>query len=87
MDVVIVRNPPGYYVRTRRSAVLLPYGDELTVLSVANQFSAMYLVLEKTNSLGKLQDLYEKPEGNPTFVYLGEVNGARLFRVAVAPRG
>jgi hypothetical protein len=47
----------------------------------------MYLVLEKTNSLGKLQDLYEKPEGNPTFVYLGEVNGARLFRVAVAPRG
>ena len=86
MDVVIVRNPPGYYVRTGRSAVLLPYGDELNVLSIADRFSATYLVLENTNSLGKLQDLYEKPDGNPTFVYLGEVNDARLFRIAVAPR-
>ena len=31
MDVVIVRNPPGYYVRTRRSAILLPRGDESTI--------------------------------------------------------
>jgi len=82
MDVVIVRNPPGYYVRTRRSAVLLPYGDESSVLAVAKQFKAAYLVLEKTNSLGEMQVVYENPEANPVFIYLGEVRGARLYRLA-----
>jgi len=85
IDVVIVRNPPGYYIRTGRSAVLLPYGNESTVLLVADQYSAKYLVLEKTNSLGETQDLYENPAGSPAFVYLGEVNGARLFRVVLRP--
>jgi hypothetical protein len=84
-DVVIVRNPPGYFVRTRRSAVLLPYGDESTVLQVADRYAAKYLVLEKTNSLGGTQDLYDNPAGNPAFVYLGEVHDARLFRIVFVP--
>jgi hypothetical protein len=82
MDVVIVRNPPGYYVRTGRSAILLPYGDESSVLAVAKQFKAAYLVLEKTNSLGEMQVVYENPGANPAFIYLGEVRGARLYRLA-----
>ena len=86
VDVVIVRNPPGYYVRTGRSAILLPYGDEATLLTLANQYSAKYLVLEKTNSLGDMQALYDNPSGNPTFVYLGEESNARLYRIAAAPR-
>jgi hypothetical protein len=86
MDVVIVRNPPGYYVRTGRSAILLPYGDESTVLAVADRFSAKYLVLEKTNSLGPVQGLYENPDGHRAFIYLGEVDGARLYRIASAGR-
>src|SRR6185369_16533475 len=40
MDVVIVPNPPGYYVRTGRSAVRLPLGDETTILDVAKKFHA-----------------------------------------------
>ena len=86
IDVVIVRNPPGYYVRAMRSAILLPYGDESAVLSVADKYAAKYLVLERTNSLAGMQDLYENPEGNPAFVYLGEVNRARLFRIASGSR-
>jgi hypothetical protein len=82
MDVVIVRNPPGYYVRTGRSAILLPYGDVSTVLTVADQYSAKYLVLEKTNSLGDMQALYDNPNGSLAFIYLGAVNGARLYRIA-----
>lgn len=85
MDVVIVRNPPGYYVRTGRSAVLLPYGDESTVMNVADRYSAKYLVLEKTNSLGGMQGLYENPQSNPAFVYLDELNGTRLFRIVTMP--
>jgi len=84
-DVVIVRNPPGYYVRTGRSAVLLPYGDESDLLAVADQFSAYYLVLEKTRSLGDLQALYDDPTGNPAFRYLDTVDEARLYRIVDSP--
>jgi len=84
-DVVIVRNPPGYYVRTGRSAVLLPYGDESDLLAVADQFSASYLVLEKTRSLGDLQALYDDPTGNPAFTYLDTVDEARLYRIVDSP--
>ena len=85
LDVVIVRNPPGYFVRTGRSAILLPYGDESTTLAVAERYSAKYLVLENTNSLGDLRNLYEDPHGDPAFDYLDEVEGARLYRIAAAP--
>jgi hypothetical protein len=81
MDVVIVPNPPGYYVRTGRSAVCLPLGDESAVLSVAKEFNAMYLVLERSDTLGVLQGLYEDPHNNAAFVYLGETEGARLYRI------
>jgi hypothetical protein len=85
-DVVIVRNPPGYFVRTGRSAILLPYGDESVLLAVAESFAARFLVLEKTNSLGAIQGLYDNPGRYPAFVYLGEVDGARLYRiVSVGP--
>ncbi len=81
MDVVIVPNPPGYYVRTGRSAVRLPSGDEAAVLSVAKKYNAMYLVMERSADLGALQDLYADPQNNAAFVYLGETEGARLYRI------
>ena len=84
-DVVIVPNPPGYYVRTGRSAIRLPLGDESTILAVAERYQAKYLVLEKSDSLAALQDLYDNPRGNPAFDYLGEAEGARLYRIAPEP--
>jgi hypothetical protein len=84
-DVVIVPNPPGYYVRTSRSAIRVPTGDESDLLNVANRFGAAFLILEKSNALGELQDLYDNPYGNPAFLYLGEVAGARLYRVLGVP--
>jgi len=85
MDVVIVPNPPGYYVRTGRSAVRLPLGDESTVFDVAKRYHAKYLILEKSDTLGALQDLYDDPQGNSAFIYLGEVAGAHLYRVGSVP--
>ena len=82
LDVVIVPNPPGYYVRTGRSAVRLPLGAESTVLDVAQKFQAKYLVIEYSNALGALQDLYDNPQSNLGFTYLGEVDGAHLYRIA-----
>lgn len=83
-DVVIVRNPPGYYIASNRPAVALPFGDESTILAVAEKFDAKYLVLEKNGTFDAIQDLYDDPNGNPSFHYLGEVDGARLYRIETA---
>lgn len=83
-DVVIVRNPPGYFLSSRRSAVSLPFGDESTILAVAEKFRARYLILEKDGTFDSIQDLYDQPENNPSFHYLGEVDGARLYEIQLA---
>ncbi len=83
-DVVIVRNPPGYFIVSRRSAIALPYGDEFTILEVSERFGARYLVLEKDGTFNSIQDLYDSPQTHPSFVFLGEVNEAKLYRVQPA---
>jgi hypothetical protein len=84
-DVVIVRNPPGYFIASGRPSIALPFGDESTILSVAKKYNARYLVLEKGGTFASIQDLYDEPQSNPSFVYLGEVNEAKLYRIEMAP--
>jgi len=80
-DIVIVRNAPGYYLETGRSAIVIPYGDEQTILEVSAQFNAGYLVLERKAALEPLQDLYNDPDGNQHFIYLGELDDTRIYRI------
>jgi hypothetical protein len=82
-DVVIVRNAPGYYLETGRSALPIPYGDEQTVIDVARQFDAWYLVLQEGAVLDPMKDLYDNPNGNPNFIFLGELDDAKLYRIEV----
>jgi len=84
MDVVIVRNPPGYFISTGRSAVALPFGDESIILAVSEKFNAHYLVIEKSGTFKEIQKLYDEPQGNPSFIYLGEVDDAKLYRIELA---
>jgi hypothetical protein len=85
MDIVIVRNPPGYFIGSGRSAIALPFGDEKTILQVAEKFGARYLVLENGGTFEAIRDLYDNPQGHPAFVYLGEVDEAKLYRIELAP--
>jgi hypothetical protein len=84
-DVVIVRNPPGYFISTGRSAIVLPFGDESTILSVAQKFDARYLIIEKDGTFPAIQKLYDEPQSNPSFNYIGEVDGARLYQINPTP--
>jgi len=80
-DIVIVRNAPGYYLETGRSAISIPYGGEAAILGVADQFDAYYLVLEPEAVLDPIKDLFQNPEGRNKFVYLGELDGARIYKL------
>jgi hypothetical protein len=83
-DVVIVRNPPGYFLASGRQSIALPFGDESTILQVAEKFSAKYLVLEASGTFDSIEDLYQHPEDNLSFTYLGEINNARVYRIELA---
>ena len=72
-DVVIVRNPPGYYLMTGRSAIVIPYGDESSLLSVANRFHARFVAIEAAGASGPIGVIYNN-KGDATLHFLGEVN-------------
>jgi hypothetical protein len=80
-DVVIVRNPPGYFIASGRPAISLPFGDESIIMSVAERYNARYLVIEKDGTFDAIQDLYDNPQASSSFVYLGEINEAKLYRI------
>jgi hypothetical protein len=80
-DIVIVRNAPGYYLATGRSAISIPYGGEEAIIAAAEQFNANYLVLEPEAALEPIKDLFYNPEGHSIFLYLGEYDGAHIYKL------
>ncbi len=79
-DVVMVRNPPGYYVMTGQPAIVVPFADEQSILEAAVRYRARFVVLEAAGVAGPIRTLYDDLKSQH-FVYLGELNGSRLFRV------
>ncbi len=81
MDIVMVRNPPGYNMLTNRRAIVIPDGDFSVLLAVASRYGGNYLVLEPEAALPAIKVLYEQPEDDPRFIYLGEVDEIQLFSI------
>jgi hypothetical protein len=79
-EPVLVNNPPGYYLASGRSALVIPYGDERMLLQAASDFSVNYLVLEDHNP-PMLHNLYDLHSAYGEFEYLESVGTTRLFRI------
>lgn len=77
-DIVIVRNAPGYYVETERSAISIPYGGADAILAAADQFGANYLVLESKAASSLIES---NPQNDNRFMLLGEVNDASVIKI------
>jgi hypothetical protein len=72
-DIVMVRNPPGYYLMTGRSSIVIPYGDENTLLNVAKHFRARFVAIEALGASGPIKTIYDN-KGDASLRFLGEVN-------------
>jgi hypothetical protein len=83
-SIVLVNNPPGYFVATGRSALVIPNGNEQTQLDVANRYGASYLILEKDHVKG-LNDLYLHPGDRPGLKYINSVGQIYLFKILPSP--
>ena len=83
-DVVMVRNPPGYYLMTGRSAIVIPYGDESSLLTMAKRFHARFVVVEAAGASGPIETIFNS-KGDSSLRFLGEINepnnDTRIFEV------
>jgi hypothetical protein len=77
--IVMVRNPPAYFVMTGRQAIVLPNGDEKTLLAAARKFKASYVILEQTSNSNPLYDLFVHPERYPEFIFLGAIGDNHIL--------
>jgi hypothetical protein len=80
-DIVMVGNPPGYFNVSNRPAIAIPNEPLSTVLEVADKFDARFLVLEEDGVPLPLKLVYDNPTGFPSILYLGEIDGARIFAI------
>jgi hypothetical protein len=78
--IVMVRNPPGYYMMTGRSAIAVPYSEAADLLAAARRYAASYLVIESAGAAGPIRAVYEDLD-SATFEFLGELDGTRIFRI------
>lgn len=80
-DVVMVANPPGFYLASGNPAIAVPDGDTNTLLTVARRYNALYLVLEKGSVPANLMPVYDNPQEQTGLIYLGEIENARIFLI------
>lgn len=79
-QVVMVRNPPGYYVMTNRPAIVVPYADAAGILAAARKYDAEFLVIEPAGAAGPIRAVYDDLNSQ-SLEFLGELDGTRIFRV------
>ena len=79
-DVVMVRNPPGYYIMSGRWAIVVPYGGSDDMLAAARRYDARFLVLEEVGAAGPIRAVYDNIDSE-VFDYLGELDGTHIYRI------
>ncbi len=79
-QVVMVNNPPGFFVASGRPAIAIPNGGVDTLLAAARRYQGTYLVLEQ-NTVKELLPLYNHPQNLPGLKYLEAVGKIYIFEI------
>jgi len=77
--IVMVRNPPAYFIMTGRQAIVVPDGNVQALLAASRKFKASYVILEEIGNSNPLYDLYEHPEAYPEFINLGVIGDNHIL--------
>ena len=79
-QIIMVNNPPGFYLASERYSIVIPDGEPESLLKAANRYDASYLVLEQNHPAG-LERLYNNPQCCQELEFITSVNGALIFRI------
>ena len=77
-DLVMVNNPPGYFLASGRSSVVIPFGGVDMAQLAARAYGVRYLMLDESNS-GHLAEIFLNPQDYPGLNYLRTIDGVRLY--------
>ena len=78
-DIVMVANPPGFFLASGNPAIAVPDGDIETLLTVAKKYQARFIILETGSVPTGLLPVYDNPKDQPDLIFLGEIEHARIF--------
>jgi hypothetical protein len=79
-SVVMVNNPPGYFLASGNPSIAIPNGNLEILLEVADKFEAKYLVIDQ-NVVEPLMALYQTPENYAGLNYLFSVDDERIYLI------
>jgi hypothetical protein len=75
-NVIAVNNPPGFYLATGISAIVIPNGSEATLLEVVDRYGVDWVVLDANRPAG-LAPLYDAPSSTPKFELVNTLSDAQ----------
>jgi 4-amino-4-deoxy-L-arabinose transferase-like glycosyltransferase len=81
--VIIVSDPPDYYLATGQHAIALPDQDVPVILQAADRYHATYLLLETLHSRAQ-NALWSGAEHPPRLTLIWSTAAARLYRIIPA---
>jgi hypothetical protein len=81
-EIILVNNPPGFFLATGRSSVVIPYPGVDELFAVARRYQAHYLLLEKDTVEG-LVNLYQNPESSPSIRFLRSEGSIHIFELLI----
>jgi hypothetical protein len=79
-DVVLINNPPGLYIASKRSSFVIPNGDIDSLIEAAETLDVGFLVLER-NHPSSLAGLYFEPEKQELLEHLKSDSGVQYFQI------
>ena len=78
-EVVMVNNPPGYFLSSQRPAIVIPHGDLATLLAAAQRYRAHYLLVELDQVQGV--ELFAVPGDVPGLRFLESFANVRIYQI------
>jgi len=79
-EIVMVNNPPGYYLASFRPCIAIPNGSLEQVMDAAHRYNAKYIILEANHPVG-VENLYDKPGNQSGLKYLFSFEGAQFYQI------
>lgn len=79
-ELCMVNNPPGFFLATGRSSIVIPDGEEEELLAAARRYGAKILILDSNNPA--LDDLYRHATANSNFQFLSTIGSMNIYRIS-----
>jgi len=76
-DLIMVNNPPGFYLSTGRPSIVIPGGEVAQAVAAARKYGAKWMLLGAEQ--GNLAELYKNPEQAAGLQFRGTIGELQVY--------